>query len=111
MSLCTYVVVVNALYGASGTMKLCDFGLSLSGSTEHVTGGTIAYMPPESLRRQFPDRFDFDNVDGQVLATSTKTASERQEAGFAVDMFAMGIIVWEVRNAFLLTFLILFSRS
>ena len=72
-------------------MKLCDFGLSLSGSAYSSTGGTVAYMPPEALKLLFSDK----DVAYSV-ALSTQSILGQQRASFAVDVFSMGIIVWEV---------------
>ena len=40
----------NVLVDALGTMKIADFGLSISGALGEERGGTLMYMPPEALR-------------------------------------------------------------
>lgn len=52
-------------------MKICDFGLSISGLVHHEKGGTLPYMPPESLKmmslRKVRTLIDYSMLTATVL--------------------------------------------
>ena len=82
-------------------MKICDFGLSLSGASSQTTGGTVAYMPPEMLALQFGDDETImgDATNNTAFTNSREITTQASSANkYSVDVFAMGIIVWEVRD-------------
>ena len=68
----------------TGTMKLCDFGLSASGASEHDSGGTLPYLAPEVLAKT--------SAHSQPVP-DTQTSLQR---AFAQDVYSMGITLWEV---------------
>lgn len=68
-------------------MKLCDFGLSASGASEHDSGGTLPYLAPEVLAKISDDDDSRDSV------SETQTSLQR---AFAEDVYSMGITLWEV---------------
>jgi serine/threonine protein kinase/Tfp pilus assembly protein PilF len=70
----------NVLLTASGKPVLLDFNLALdSGSASSVQGGTIPYMAPEQLR-----------------AVVKKDAHANQSLDGRADIFALGVILYEL---------------
>ena len=110
----------NILVDSAGLFKICDFGLASAAREGH--GGTPAYMPPEAHKAYGLMGFvggnsgssgdDSDSsggggVDGDDDRGGTRDIFQRSERhcsvvyheSFAGDVFAMGLIVWEVRTS------------
>eukprot|EP00750_Incisomonas_marina_P018864 INCI3158.3.p1 GENE.INCI3158.3~~INCI3158.3.p1 ORF type:complete len:726 (-),score=102.65 INCI3158.3:70-2247(-) len=123
----------NVLVDRLGTMKICDFGLSVSTDGDHSMGGTVLYMAPEMLKLLNTEKYGPHEVQhgemqalyGGMCATSKPQGSflvrfdgsfffllrtwysyllcmfsddptAMQRRMFALDVYSMGIMIWEV---------------
>lgn len=80
-----------------GTMKICDFGLSLPELATQTVEGTPPYMPPEALAAFLRQRSGTEaafSVEVQQAIDNRKTVGKKFL--FAIDVYAMAVIIWEV---------------
>ncbi|CAG9461754.1 unnamed protein product [Pedinophyceae sp. YPF-701] len=85
----------NILYDADRNLKLADFGLAIVSTEEKLQSriGTLEFMAPEILRmRDKP-------AEGEAQRLS-ESSLELQERGYtwAVDVWAIGVMVYELLN-------------